>query len=268
MTDSWTKKIKPSDFTAYMELMSLLDFADAWLCAYSRPSSSSEPIRALSRARTLLVHSTPESQTIRRLMRKEWLHSRYARAALTYKHLSTLEEWIPVCEIKKHLLCRPSLGLLLDLDNRLDRSGVMMLEVTEIIADTERYNQQRRDQAERLIQIAESMLNLDFEQMYLRVCAVSEKLIMSDHRRWDYTQSRIKYWDHAFSLQRKLLKLLKDALMLGQSTMHGECLETVYERIAMTSHSITSFELQSASQELSFHFPEIVNKKGIDDVYP
>ena len=268
MTYEWTKRIKSDDFTACIELMSLLNYADAWLSAPKRQTPTTEPIRALSRARKLLIHTKPESPIITRLMRNEWLHSRYARAALTYKHPNPSMDWIPTSAIKKHLLSRPRLGLLLDLDNRLGRSSLLMLEVTEIIADSDTHKQRKRDQAMRLLQRAELLLNLDFDQMQLRVSAVSEELVMSTHRRWDYSQSRIKYWDHAFSLQRKLLKLLKDALMLGQSTMHGECLETVYERIAMTSHSITSFELQSASQELSFHFPEIVNKKGIDDVYP
>ena len=268
MTISWTRKINPSDFTAYMELKSLLDYVDAWLCAHSRPYSSSEPIRALSRARKLLVHTKPVSPGFRRLMRNEWLQSRYARAALTCKHPNISTDWIPLSEIKKHLLSRPHLGLLLDLDNRLGRSGLLLLEITEIVANNDTYNQRKNDQATRLLQSAETLLNLDFDQMLLRVSAVSDKLIMSDHRRWDYSQSRIKYWDHAFSLQRKLLKLLKDALLLRQSATHDGHLEIEYERIVLTSHSIIAFELHSASQELRFHFPEIVNNNEIDDVYP
>ena len=267
MAENWTKRINSKDFTACIELMSLLDYVDAWLSVPNRQSSAAEPIRALCRARKLLVHAKPESPIITRLMRNEWLHSRYARAALTNKHPSTLKEWIPTSEIKRHLLSRPSLGLLLDLDNRLGRSGVMMLEVTEIIADTDTYNQRRRDQAERLIQRAESLLYLDFDQMQLRVSAVSDKLIMSDHKRWDYSQSRIRYWDHAFSLQRKLLKVLGDALKQTHYSATTECLDTLYGRIMSTAQSITTFELKGASQELCFHFPEIINNAGTDDVY-
>ena len=267
MTISWTRKINPSDFTAYMELKSLLDYVDAWLCAHSRPYSSSEPIRALSRARKLLIHTKPVSPGFRRLMRNEWLQSRYARAALTYKHPNPSIDWIPTSAIKKHLLSRPRLGLLLDLDSRLGRSGLLMLESTEIVADRDTYNHRRRDQAVRLLQKAEALLNLDFDQMLLRVSAVSEKLIMSDHRRWDYSQARIKYWDHAFSLQRTLLKLLRDALTQTHNPATAECLDTLYGRIVSTAHSITTFELKGASQELGFHFPDIINNRGTDDVY-
>ena len=267
MTYEWTKRIKPDDFTACMELMGLLNYVDAWLNAPKRQTPPTEPIRALSRARTLLIHTKPESPIITRLMRNEWLHSRYARAALMYKHPNTSMDWIPTSAIKKHLLSRPRLGLLLDLDNRLGRSGLLMLEVTEIVADKDTYNHRSRDQAVRLLQKAEALLNLDFDQMLLRVSAASEKLIMSDHRRWDYSQARIKYWDHAFSLQRTLLKLLGDALTQTYNPATAECLETLFGRIVSTAHRITTFELKGASQELSFHFPKIINKRGTDDVY-
>ena len=267
MNYEWTKRIKPDDFTACIELMSLLNYADAWLSAPKRQTPPTEPIRALSRARTLLIHTKPESPIITRLMRNEWLHSRYARAALTYKHPNPSMDWIPTSAIKKHLLSRPRLGLLLDLDNRLGRSSLLMLEVTEILADSGTHKQRKRDQAMRLLQRAELLLNLDFDQMQLRVSAVSEKLVMSTHRRWDYSQSRIKYWDHAFSLQRKLLRLLGDALTQPHNPATAECLDTLYGRIVSTAHSITTFELKGASQELDFHFPEIINNRGTDDVY-
>jgi len=198
------------------------------------------------------------------MMRNEWLHSRYARAALTSKHPNSSMDWIPMSAIKKHLLSRPRLGLLLDLDSRLGRSSLLMLKVSEIVADGDTYNHRRRDQAGHLLQRTEALLNLDFDQIVLRVSAVSEKLIMSDHRRWDYSQSRIKHWDHAFSLQRKLLKLLGDALTRQHNPATAECMDTLYGLIVSTEQSITTFELKGASQNLSFHFPEIINKRGTD----
>lgn len=267
MTYEWTKGIKPDDFTACIELMSLLNYVDAWLSAPKRPTPTTEPIRALSRARKLLIHTKPDSPIITRLMRNEWLHSRYARAALTYKHPNTSMGWVPTSAIKKHLLSRPRLGLLLDLDSRLGRSSLLTLEVTEIIADSDTHKQRKRDQAMRLLQRAELLLSLDFDQMQRRVSAFSQKLVMSTHRRWDYSQSRIKYWDQAFSLQRKLLKLLEDALTQTHNPSTAECLDKLYGRIVSTAHEITTFELKGASQELDFHFPEIINDRGADDVY-
>lgn len=258
MTYEWTKRIKPDDFTACMELMGLLNYVDAWLSAPKRQTPPADPIRVLSRARKLLIHTKPESPIITRLMRNEWLHSRYARAALMYKHPNTSMDWISTSAIKKHLLSRPRLGLLLDLDNRLGRSSLLMLEVTEIIADTDTYNQRKRDQAMRLLQKAELLLSLDFDQMQLRVSAVSEKLVMSTHRRWDYSQLRTKYWDDAFALQRKLLKVLREALTQTHSSATAEDLETLYGDIVITATDITNFELEGARNNLLFHFSFIV----------
>lgn len=258
MTDKWTNTITSNDFTACIEFMSLLEFADAWLYADRRASSAAEPIRALSRARKLLVHTKPESPIIKRLMRNEWLHSRYARAALTSEHPNTLMDSIPTSEIKKHLLSRPSFGLLLDLDSRLGRSGLFMLEASQIIADSDTYNHRRHDQARRLLRRAESLLSLDFNQIVLRVSAVSERLILSEHRRWDYSQTRIDYWDNAFALQRKLLKLLRNALTGTGNSANTEYLKSLYGNIIATACDITNFELEGARKNLLFHFSLIV----------
>jgi len=258
MTISWADNITSSDFTTYIEFISLLEYADAWLNADRRPFTPAEPIRAISRARKLLIHSNPKSQLIKRLMRDEWLYSRNTRTALTSKHPYISANSISLSEIKKQILSRPRLGLLLDLDSRLGRSGLLMLEVTQIIADSDACNKRQRNQAKRSLRKAESSLNLDFDQIVERVSAISEKLIMSDHRRWDYAQSRINYWDHAFALQRKLLKLLSAYLTQTDNSASRELLMTLHNNIIATACDIRNFELNSARENLLFHFAILV----------
>jgi hypothetical protein len=94
--------------------------------------------------------------------------------------------------------------------------------------------------------------------MLERVAAVSEKLIMSTQRRRDYVQSRVRYWDIVFPLQRKLSIQLKALLEKREKEFRTENIEEDCDEIISTANRVVIADFEGAKQHLAFHFPQIV----------
>lgn len=269
--EAWFQSVSNYDFTAYMELKSLCEYVHARHVL----SESSEQqllrtdrcdcsIYALDKARELVLHTKPESSTVKKLISAEWNYAYklsrirardYGRDDSGRVGREKLELYLQQQYLRRYL----ALTNTNDIESRMNRVFLDMIYVVAGIQQSLESELTLMPRINRHILNSLGLLAFDFGKIVSSIRLVSQSLVMSKQRQWDYSQHFIEYWDDIAGLTRKTIRLTRS--FLCHSDKESEECQTIVADLGKAGDQLILLEFQGAHWNLCFHFPEMLSVK-------